>query len=57
MAPEVPAVAREHYPHLMSIPTRWADNDVYGHVNNVTYFSYFDTAVNQWLIEQSLLCI
>ncbi|MFJ1460153.1 thioesterase family protein [Nocardia wallacei] len=32
------------------MPTRWADNDHYGHVNNVTYYSYFDTAVNAWLI-------
>ncbi|MCM6777823.1 acyl-CoA thioesterase [Nocardia sp. CDC159] len=33
------------------MPTRWADNDHYGHVNNVTYYSYFDTAVNGWLID------
>ena len=33
------------------MPTRWMDNDVYGHVNNVVYYSYFDTAVNGWLIE------
>jgi acyl-CoA thioester hydrolase len=33
------------------MPTRWMDNDHYGHVNNVTYYSYFDTAVNGWLIE------
>ena len=46
---------REAYPHFQSIPTRWMDNDVYGHVNNVVYYSYFDTAVNQWLIEQGLL--
>ncbi len=39
------------------MPTRWADNDIYGHVNNVTYFSYFDTAVNQWLIKQGLLVL
>ncbi|WP_327101969.1 acyl-CoA thioesterase [Nocardia vinacea] len=32
------------------MPTRWADNDHYGHVNNVTYYSYFDTAVNAWLM-------
>lgn len=35
---------------LWPVPTRWADNDHYGHVNNVTYYSYFDTAVNAWLI-------
>lgn len=37
------------------IATRWADNDVYAHVNNVVYYAYFDTAVNGWLIEQGLL--
>ncbi|UGT45840.1 acyl-CoA thioesterase [Nocardia yamanashiensis] len=35
------------------MPTRWADNDHYGHVNNVTYYSYFDTAVNAFLIHAS----
>jgi acyl-CoA thioester hydrolase len=39
------------------VATRWADNDAYGHVNNVVYYSFFDTAVNQWLIEQGLLDI
>lgn len=37
------------------IPTRWMDNDVFGHVNNVVYYSWFDTAVNAWLIENGLL--
>jgi len=41
---------RADFPYLMSIPTRWMDNDIYGHVNNVTYYSYFDTAVNHHLI-------
>jgi acyl-CoA thioester hydrolase len=36
---------------VRAIPTRWMDNDHYGHVNNVTYYSYFDTAVNGWLID------
>jgi acyl-CoA thioester hydrolase len=36
---------------LRQISTRWADNDVYGHVNNVVYYSYFDTAVNGWLMD------
>jgi acyl-CoA thioester hydrolase len=36
---------------LWPVPTRWADNDHYGHVNNVTYYSYFDTAVNAWLMD------
>lgn len=43
---------RGDYRHFLSIPTRWMDNDVYGHVNNVVYFSYFDTAINAYLIEQ-----
>ena len=42
---------------LRRITTRWADNDVYGHVNNVVYYSYFDTAVNGWLIEATGLDI
>nr|WP_255450514.1 thioesterase family protein [Skermania sp. ID1734] len=39
------------YPVLWPVATRWADNDHYGHVNNVAYYSYFDTAVNAWLID------
>jgi acyl-CoA thioester hydrolase len=42
---------RGDFPVVRRITTRWADNDVYGHVNNVVYYSYFDTAVNGWLIE------
>ncbi|HEX4986727.1 MAG TPA: thioesterase family protein [Burkholderiales bacterium] len=49
--------ARADYRHFQRIPTRWADNDVYGHVNNVVYYSYFDTVVNQYLIEQGTLDI
>lgn len=37
------------------MPTRWADNDIYGHVNNVTYYSYFDTAVNLYLTARGVL--
>jgi acyl-CoA thioester hydrolase len=48
---------RSAFPHFISIPTRWMDNDVYGHVNNVQYYSYFDTAVNQFLIERGVLDI
>jgi acyl-CoA thioester hydrolase len=40
-----------------AITTRWADNDAYGHVNNTVYYSWFDTAVNAWLIEAGLLDI
>ncbi len=41
---------RARYPHFLVIPTRWMDNDVYGHVNNVVYYSYFDTVINEYLI-------
>lgn len=53
-----PAPARRGaYPVFEAIETRWADNDVYGHVNNVAYYAFFDTAVNRWLIGQGLLDI
>lgn len=42
---------RADYPVFRAITTRWMDNDLYGHVNNVVYYSYFDTAVNAYLIE------
>ncbi len=41
---------RAGYPHFLTIPTRWMDNDIYGHVNNVVYYSYFDTVINAYLI-------
>lgn len=41
---------RSSYPHFMPITTRWKDNDLYGHVNNVEYYSYFDTVINHFLI-------
>ena len=44
--------SRENYKVFYPITTRWSDNDIYGHVNNVTYYSYFDTAANQYLIEE-----
>ena len=46
---------RDRYKHFLAIPTRWMDNDAYGHVNNVTYYSYFDTVVNQLLISRDAL--
>ena len=46
-------VTREDYAHVETIPTRWADNDVYGHVNNVEYYAFFDTAINAWLIREA----
>ena len=48
---------RAAYAAFQTITTRWMDNDVYGHVNNVQYYSFFDTAVNRWLIEQGVLDI
>ena len=48
---------RSAYSHFQTITTRWMDNDVYQHVNNVVYYSYFDTVVNQYLIEQGALDI
>ncbi len=42
---------RARYRHFQLIPTRWKDNDVYGHVNNVEYYSYFDTVINRYLID------
>ena len=48
---------RSDYRHFRPIPTRWMDNDAYGHVNNVVYYSWFDTAVNTYLIEAGVLDI
>lgn len=45
------------FPHFSDITTRWNDNDAYGHVNNVVYYEYFDTAVNAYLIAQGALDI
>lgn len=41
---------RDDFPHFLAIGTRWNDNDVYGHVNNVEYYSFFDTVINEYLI-------
>jgi acyl-CoA thioester hydrolase len=51
------AQERSRFKHFSSIDTRWMDNDIYGHVNNVVYYSYFDTAVNRYLIEAGALDI
>lgn len=48
---------RADYRHFQPITTRWHDNDIYGHVNNVTYYSFFDSAVNTYLIERGGLDI
>ncbi len=48
---------RAAYRHFQPIPTRWMDNDAYGHVNNVVYYAYFDTVINRYLVEQGGLDI
>lgn len=56
-SPKVQRLTRVDFRIFRHIPTRWMDNDVFGHVNNVVYYSWFDTAVNTWLIENGLLSI
>lgn len=53
----VEAKNRNEYRHFHEITTRWMDNDAYGHVNNVVYYSWFDTVVNQFLIANGALDI
>jgi len=48
---------RDQYRHFLVVPTRWMDNDVYGHVNNVVYYAYFDTVINRFLIAEGGLDI
>src|SRR5205823_6342387 len=55
--PAPPADTRKDFPLITEIQTRWDDNDVYGHVNNVVYYAYFDTVINRYLIEQGGLDI
>ncbi len=52
-----PGETRADYAHFLEIPTRWMDNDIYGHVNNVVYYAYFDTVINTYLIERGGLDI
>jgi acyl-CoA thioester hydrolase len=52
-ADEARAIRRSDFPVLRELPTRWSDDDTYGHVNNVIHYLMFDTAVNGWLIEAS----
>ena len=54
-APE--AASRADFPRFHPVATRWADNDVYGHVNNVEYYAWFDTAINAYLIAEGGLDI
>ena len=48
---------RANFAHFLTIPTRWMDNDIYGHVNNVVYYAYFDTVINAYLIREGGLDI
>lgn len=48
---------RDRYRYFLEIPTRWMDNDIYGHVNNVVYYAYVDTVVNSYLIREGGLDI
>ena len=57
MSAKTPPHTRADYPHFTAISTRWSDNDAYRHVNNVVYYGFFDTAVNQMLIEAGALDI
>ncbi len=50
-------MTRSTYKHFLPLQTRWADNDIYGHVNNVAYYGYFDTIVNEYLISVGALDI
>ncbi len=50
-------ISRDDYKYFHPLETRWMDNDIYGHVNNVTYYSYFDSAANHYLIERGGLDI
>ena len=48
-------LTRDEFALFRSLQTRWADNDMYGHMNNVVHYALFDTAINGWLIEQNFL--
>lgn len=55
--PQRPQITRSEYPHFLTLPTRWMDNDIYGHINNALYYAFFDTAINQYLIAEGGLDI
>jgi acyl-CoA thioester hydrolase len=57
MNPRAQPLPRAHFAHFQAIGTRWMDNDVYGHLNNVVHYSLFDTAVNRYLIDAGALDI
>ena len=52
---KAPPPNRQRFPHFLAITTRWMDNDVYNHVNNVNYYSYFDTVVNEYMLREGVL--
>ena len=52
-----PQITRAEYAHFLALPTRWMDNDIYGHVNNALYYGFFDTAINEYLIREGGLNI
>jgi acyl-CoA thioester hydrolase len=54
-APRPAPLGRDAFARFVPIATRWSDSDIYGHVNNVAYYSFFDTAVNALLVEAGLL--
>ena len=55
--PAQPLPTRDDYRHTLAVPTRWMDNDAYRHVNNVVYYSWFDTVVNGYLVAHGALDI
>ena len=57
MSERAPVPVRGDYRAFRPMPTRWMDNDVYGHVNNVVYYAWFDTVINRWLIDEGELDI
>ena len=58
MTTERPAIGcRAGYRHFMALQTRWLDNDLYGHINNVVYYAYFDTLLTRYLIDAGRLAI
>lgn len=57
MSKKAPRPGREEYGYLCPVDTRWRDNDIYGHINNVVYYSYFDSTINRYLIDEGGLDI
>ena len=52
-APDPRSLTRDHFDHVARVTTRWADNDMYGHLNNAVHYELFDTAINAWVISAS----